>query len=304
MYDKKLKLVLVIIAGILAIMGLYSQAFAQGLTHKPPMGTTINWDHPQMDGLIAWWLFQEHNSTEVRDLVNGHVGTLSGFRLPPFGPGLFREGWQPWEFGQTLYYDITDVSAVTFTTVNSSYDTTAALSVCAWVEIRDGGLGLSVHNIAAAGDTTAGGLHGFLLYANDDEKVGWGDAAGVIISTTVLSPEVAYHVAATYNGGTGFGSLSLYINGVLEAVTTAGAFNGFSANSRTFSIGSRNKDGTQQTGWDGYIDDVRIYNRELTPEEVADIAMPDFPMFEDRVGLWATILAGTSAAQVINVNIQ
>lgn len=58
--------------------------------------------------------------------------------------------------------------------------------------------------------------------------------------------------------------LKLYLDGTLEA--SANISDGSSSNTFPLSIGSRN--GTPGSWFEGYIDDVRIYNVALEPEEI------------------------------------
>ena len=68
------------------------------------------------------------------------------------------------------------------------------------------------------------------------------------------------HVAATYNGN----ATSHYINGVFVASSTACTY-GAAANNNDLYIGGRSSDSSR---FAGSIDDVRIYNRALSADEV------------------------------------
>jgi len=91
------------------------------------------------------------------------------------------------------------------------------------------------------------------------EDAGWGQYKES--STDLLNRWV--HVVYTYNGqgATTIGNFAIYKDGVSRTLSTAGAF-GASANV--------NYIGNRDSGlyWDGAIDDVRIYNRALSAEEV------------------------------------
>jgi hypothetical protein len=74
-----------------------------------------------------------------------------------------------------------------------------------------------------------------------------------------------YHIAATM---TSSGTATVYINGVLQALTEPnGAMTGtIDSNAGTGYIGNSN---SLNRPWNGYIDDLRIYDRVLTAAEVA-----------------------------------
>lgn len=82
-------------------------------------------------------------------------------------------------------------------------------------------------------------------------------------STTVMSASTWYFAVctATFNV-----SANIYLNGVLEATGTCVD----TPTGTTFSIGNRNGSAAGE-GTDGVIDDVRVYDRILTAEEVGTI---------------------------------
>ncbi|MFA6101085.1 MAG: LamG-like jellyroll fold domain-containing protein [Victivallaceae bacterium] len=100
------------------------------------------------------------------------------------------------------------------------------------------------------GDTSGSMYKRVGFYANADGT--WKNA-----SPTCLIPalDAWYHIVWTYNSTSGG---SLYVNGVSQGLPTGtGAL---TTNTASLKIG---------TGFNGLIDEVKIYNRVLTPEEVA-----------------------------------
>ncbi|GAG40364.1 unnamed protein product, partial [marine sediment metagenome] len=78
------------------------------------------------------------------------------------------------------------------------------------------------------------------------------------------------HIAVTTASGAG---LKLYINGVLDIPSEDDAsVTGVIVNCTTLIVGKGGKDEGASAGWDGLIDDVRIYNRVLSHAEVAWLA--------------------------------
>lgn len=84
---------------------------------------------------------------------------------------------------------------------------------------------------------------------------------------TDISLNTWYHVAATYDGSV----ISLYVNGVLDASTAASG--NLTNNTDLFIIG---RDyladlGINDRCWDGHIDDLRLYDRALSSQEVQSL---------------------------------
>lgn len=86
-----------------------------------------------------------------------------------------------------------------------------------------------------------------------------------------IRPGRWYHVAVTYANGT---APKVYVNGVESSYVSQNAGSGTDADEAAgpFLVGSWNHDGSLTPGgqgwFDGRIDDVRVYNRVLPPEEI------------------------------------
>jgi hypothetical protein len=88
-------------------------------------------------------------------------------------------------------------------------------------------------------------------------------------SATPLSTGQWYHICGVYSGGETSLSCKLFINGVQSDTGPlgSGGYTGMSNTAAKLCVGG--VDGTE--GIDGRVDDVRIYNRELSAAEVAAI---------------------------------
>ena len=83
-----------------------------------------------------------------------------------------------------------------------------------------------------------------------------------IIGSTVLDPGTWHHVVVIRDGNQN----SIYANGVLEATLEWGFSDGFSSGVAALNIGWLNRSaGFHLSGW---IDELALYNRALTPDEV------------------------------------
>jgi len=232
---------------------------------KPPMGTPLIPGHPQLDGLVGWWLFQEGSGDRVNDLSgNGNMGTLNNFVFPPTA----SSGWNPGKFGRALVFD----GASDFMeTADISMEN--AQTILAWIRKEDaGGTGIILGK--GNGATTDQVLFGWVTssrlryYLNST-----GGGTGYQLASYTWSPDTNfYHIGATWNGND---TMQIYVDGfpVGTTATIASVYN--SANPVTLGrYGSF--DGHY---FDGFIDDVRIYNRCLTQSEIRDVMQRPFAAF-------------------------
>lgn len=229
-----------------------------------------------MDGLVLYMPFDEGNGDTTKDLSpNGFVGDITD---PEWGDG---------KFGGALIFDGTErFVEVGF---DDSFDIKEGITMGAWVTA----------NLPFSPEWK------IILNAKKSSQGPWGlqsrsvgnleafyDVAGVRVWTSSISamePDVFHHVAATYDSEDGF---SVYFDGVLEP---GGASSG--------NLGTRGEldtppdegivighnYGTADRYWDGAIDEVVIYNRALSEEEMAELAeAPPSQAVDPRAKLSAT----------------
>lgn len=102
-----------------------------------------------------------------------------------------------------------------------------------------------------------------------------------IDSTTSIPTYTWTHVAVTYNGRV----QRLFVNGVCVNTTDFGTVMYGSSSSQPFIIGSEFEAVTQK-GFRGRIDEVRIWDRALTPSEIQNGIMTDYPSSQPNLGLY------------------
>ena len=122
----------------------------------------------------------------------------------------------------------------------------------------------------------------------------WGDVLGAdfedmatganhpVMGKTALERGVWNHIAATYDGA----KWRLYVNGVLDAEATANA-TPRADSIHPFSIGSAvASDGLPHGFLQGVVDEVRVWDRARTPDEIADGMYRTIGMGEGLVARW------------------
>ncbi|MDA2936242.1 DUF2341 domain-containing protein [Patescibacteria group bacterium AH-259-L05] len=205
------------------------------LTVNPP-GTEESGPGP-----IGYWKFNEGSGSTTQDATSmNNDGTLSG------------PTWQTKDLcksGKCLYFDGNDT--VSIGTI-SNYS--GMLTTEAWIRRAPGATGWN--------DIIAGGCAD-IIFSVESDKVVLGTQCNSPIahntySTTVLNDNKWHHVVGTYDGL----QIKIYVDGVLE--NSSNKSGSFSAGS--LRIGS-NSGGTGEF-YNGFLDDVKIYNYARTAAQV------------------------------------
>jgi hypothetical protein len=206
--------------------------------------------------LVGWWRFDEGTGTTAYDSANHNDGTLIG-----------NLQWADGRVGGAIDSNSTG----DYVRIPDSDSLTPSKTIALWVYIREGTAG--IYKYADCPDQTGKGSPGnSRAYAFSVSSAGAGllvcqtrDAMDSIISIGTISLNEWHHIAATFNNG----QAVIYIDGQLN-------------NTKTLSVTSIMNDAQPLTiggYWEyctpsfydrlnGRIDDVRIYNRALTPTEI------------------------------------
>jgi hypothetical protein len=235
------------------------------LPSRPYLPEPVNLNHPLARGLVGWWLvYPGLGGGQVWwDLANQNHGILNSMTAS-------TNGWngttRPGGFGSMLF----DGSA-SYVSMPHQIDlmlNTSTITVSAWAYANgssfpatDIGIvssvfdGECVFTLAGYHDSGGGGSKqvsaGFY-------NGGW----NVVTQSDSWSFGTWNHVVGTYNQS----NLSIYINGVLNNTRSMGV--ALPSGAMGWRIGRR---WDQPNIWNGYIDDVRIYNRALSSAEVFDL---------------------------------
>jgi len=258
---------------------------ANGSVTSPPVALTINAPLPDPDsGLVLYLKLDDaEGSTNALDsTTNNDNGTLVNF---PNLPGPVTN-WVPGIINGALLFNQGAPNADAITVPDQPYLDIGAssFSLAFWAngpasQINSGGVickGLGGGGESYCVDLFNGaygtGATGVQYYRFFDR-----DSAGAVTSyiTTSVSPNGTWqHVAVT--GDAVAGQASMYINGMLVGVTPMPP-DGLLDNLNTLDIGARLYQGTYTLPFTGILDDVRVYNRAITPLEVRALFYQGLP---------------------------
>jgi hypothetical protein len=214
--------------------------------------------------LIGWWKMDAENPSTAADYSGWeNHGTLTG-----------NAQWTEGYAGSALSLDGIDDSVDCGAA--ACFNFSGSVTIAAWVKTMTT---LGDVKIASNQNNSTGGYK-FGLYGNKPEIEIRNAANSPTLNRpveggTVLSPGTWYHVAAVYTMGQ---SLRTYVNGKLdrerETTEIAGASDG------VLRIGRESYSASYF--FLGQLDDVRLYNRALSEDEIAEIAQGDPLVASDR----------------------
>ena len=154
------------------------------------------------------------------------------------------------------------------TSGTSLHITTTSLSVVAWIKSETTDYATTVH---VAGIYDAGNNNRmYRLGVSSAEKAGFyvsvdGTANTAVVSTTTVADGAWHHIAGVFDNANDL--IYIYVDGSANGTPVAHVGN-ISSQTEEFSIGGFN---TASSLFDGLIDEVAVFNRVLTPTEIADI---------------------------------
>jgi len=237
------------------------------------------------EGIVGWWKMDETSGTTVADCTcNSNDGVLRNMVGNEWtdgvvGGALNFDGSNDYVAIQNLFYD------------SSGY---AEVSVTAWIRTTDGG-----NQIIASYDRNEYWRLEINGNGGGTGQIGWDvrTSSGQVDygSVTRVDDGTWHHVAAVFDNGT----LTIYIDGNPEPSTSGGSTFGRGVNTRYGFLGVGSEattfDGSRGPNnyFDGDMDDVRIYNRALSAEEISQLAetlrYQDFNEAKSSSGVTLTI---------------
>ena len=197
-------------------------------------------------GLVSWWPGEGNAS----DIIGGNNGTLQGGVT--FGPGLV---------GRAFSFDGVDdyISVPNHGSLNPQ-----TITVDAWF-YATGISGQQFPPIVKKADANGG--YAFEINQNDNQLRFWVYVSGIGWQSSApapISPNTWYHAAGTYDGS----NIRVYVNGQPQGAPTS-VTGTIAPASNPLNIG---RDPSNPLRFfKGLIDEVEIYNRALSADEIAAI---------------------------------
>jgi hypothetical protein len=210
-------------------------------------------------GLAAWIKFEETSGEALTvDGTAGAGGTVRG-----------KANWQKGKSGGAL-----KLEGETWAELGSkpSFDSSDKFSYGAWVNPID-----NRHQTILSKIDNDNGIRGWDVYLGDGKIYvhlisKWENDAIRLNSKQTIPMNQWTHVFVTYDGSKKAKGVRVYVNGkAIETETTHDTLTGTIANEQPIRVGRRSGGATFQ----GMIDEVRLYGRELTTAEVGQLVAND-----------------------------
>ena len=201
---------------------------------------------------VGWWKLDEGNGNTVAidSSSNGNNGSLTNMTGNEWAEGKIGGAL---EFdGDNDYVDIGD---------NSVFDITGNITLAAWIKVDSFTKNYAI--IVCKGDANGWSIGrnsstSYLIFTCSTDRT------NTVTGNTAVDDGQWHHVAGVYNGST----MYLYLDGEVDnSKSLSGAI---TTNAYNVYIGK--SDEHPNSWWNGLIDDVRIYDRALSEEEIQELA--------------------------------
>ena len=199
--------------------------------------------------LRDWSAYKNHGTLTNMDAGTDWVASQGRYALDFDGVNDFVDCSgvsSPSVFSMVGWFSPTDTTGAEMLAVQRSHQSTASLMRTQWFFN-----GVNIHCRVFSG-------------LNEN---GW---RGVIASNVVAT--AWKHYGFVYNGGT---NIKCFVNGIEQSVTTesgGAAFAAINTGSVPLVIGAQNTSGVPANHYSGRCDDIAIYNRALSPNEIRLLA--------------------------------
>lgn len=216
-------------------------------------------------GPIAFWRLDEQSGTNAVDCIGGNDGTYTNT------PTLIEGNPFTYGHGHAVGFTATSNHYITMGDV-LDFERTDTFSYAFWFKTSLTGTAGII--LAKAKNTTPyEGIHIYQESGADQLVVfiqSTTENMGRRITATFNDGEW-HHAVVTYDGSSTAAGIIWYIDGVLAASTSAGSssISTSVANAYPFNIGARQNN--TGASWDGVLDEVAVFDKELTAAEVAKL---------------------------------
>ncbi len=205
------------------------------------------------DGLVGWWKLDEAAGNAMDSSGSGNTGTPTGTTIVS---GCKRNNCRNFD-GNTDLVSIGTAASLA----------PASISVVLWFKASGAPADYDAPAGKAVNSTWSAGAWGF-FYQSSFLKFWIQDYVNNIASKAYPSDNNWHHLAGTWDGTT----IKIYVDAVLGGNDV---YSGAMSTGGDLQIG--NITGTAARGWPGRIDDVRVYNRALSQNEISAIYLTGTP---------------------------
>ncbi|KXK25998.1 MAG: hypothetical protein TR69_WS6001001290 [candidate division WS6 bacterium OLB20] len=210
------------------------------------------------NGLVGWWKMDETAANQCSGGVNDSCDSSGSGNDMAWAGNTSASGGK---YGNAMLFDGTD-DYMRRTSPSNIPTGASPRTVSAWVHLNALGTKQAIFQYGPIG-VTRNTLLLNISAANVPEFTSWADGA---TSSTALSTGVWYHLVGTYDGDL---TMKIYINGELDTTHTLGGQ----------LISTVDATGINMGAWqagilddlNGRLDDVRLYDRELSEVEVQEL---------------------------------
>lgn len=210
---------------------------------------------------VLWWSFDENTGSAIYDKSgNENTGTITG---ATFAPGKYGSAMR---FSATNTDRVDRSSSLTNIPANN-----AAQSISYWYRVDSNPVGPDVAvNILGSGSSALQcGIRSSTIMC-------WKNGGTELVNATTPTANQWHHVGYTFDGT----NHSLYVNGSLQETSTVAADTGTATN---VEIGY-NGDSTSEDWENGEIDEVKLFDYQLSPEQITRVMNAGHPLGGSPVG--------------------
>jgi len=277
------------IISLFLVFILFCPSFCYAERNKPPLGSQINWSHPLSKGLVGCWLMNEGGGNKINDIARKNNGTNSGGT------------WNTTTKGKVLYFN--GSSYVNCGSSGSINSISTAISLVAWIKTSSSTNSIQIisHDGVASIPVRCWDLD---IYVSKLQANFW-DSTGnrsYTDSLTTVNDNVWHFIVATCDAK-GDRKARVYIDGKLDNTGTQGNFYDLNTSlTRMVYIGAR--DYTTACYFTGYISDVCVYNRALSPQEIQQLYIDPYCFIKkpSLIDWFKAVVSGGYTGQVFVVS--
>lgn len=227
------------------------------LNFNPPSGARVNWGHPLSRGLVGYYLFNEKGGQKVNSSTALGVGSL-----------INNPVWSGSQYGTSITFDGGTQYAQLPVSINVAGDFTLSLLV-------------KFNSVASNGQLYSEwvnpvGKNIFIFLNGSDQRVYFyrgdvsGNQDGTPAISNALTTGVWYNLIFTQAGTL----KTIYVNAVSSFTATA-TYTGY-VGSNGGQIGAWNNNGTFFNYTSAAFNNIRMYNRALSAQEVLQLYLQPF----------------------------